>query len=156
MPDGVTGTAGPGAIGPDGTPNPGHFGANVAAPLLIDVFAALPEYANGMPRTVPQSVSQTQICWPLGVRYRSEAAHECHVRRSAWLLNDTAPPTFPDRLRGGEPRYAFHVSTLDGLRVTPDCAPAEMARIWPGFTLFRCRCSTTIDARRPASSQLVG
>ncbi|WP_262358956.1 hypothetical protein, partial [Bordetella pertussis] len=35
---------------PDGTPNPGFFGANVAAPLLQDIVAALPAGAP-VPRT---------------------------------------------------------------------------------------------------------
>ena len=42
---------------PDGTPNPGFFGANVAAPLLQDIVAALPEGApqpgSGRPRCKP-------------------------------------------------------------------------------------------------------
>jgi len=122
---------------PDGTPNPGHFGANVAAPLLIDVFSALTDDANAMPRVVPPSVSQAQICWPLGVRYSPQAPHECHVRRTAWILNDAAPPTFPDKLRAAEPRYTFHVSKPDELRVAPDCAAGATTRIdtarWPAL-----------------------
>lgn len=40
---------------PDGTPNPGFFGANVAAPLLQDIVAALPAGAP-VPRTRPPQV----------------------------------------------------------------------------------------------------
>ena len=32
---------------PDGTPNPGFFGANIAAPLLVDVFSAIETPAAG-------------------------------------------------------------------------------------------------------------
>lgn len=122
---------------PDGTPNPGHFGANVAAPLLVDVFALLPGSGEGGTRTPPPTVTQAQVCWPLGTRLDAEVPDLCHVRRTAWLLNDTAPPTFPDKLRGGEPRYAYHVAAAaPRSRVSPDCAAGTgMQRIeaarWP-------------------------
>ena len=123
---------------PDGTPNPGFFGANAAAPLLVDVFAALPETNAGTPSAPPPGVSLARICWPLGTRWRENEAHLCHRQISAWLLNDTAPPTFSDRLRSAAPvmRYTLGV---DGLRTAADCQPAaaepgvheiEMAR-WP-------------------------
>ena len=53
---------------PDGTPNPGHFGANSAAPLLKDLAAALPEFGPQQlaPRHIPASVKPHAICWPLG------------------------------------------------------------------------------------------
>ncbi|MGE5385484.1 MAG: penicillin-binding protein 1C, partial [Betaproteobacteria bacterium] len=52
---------------PDGTPNPGFFGANIAAPLLVDIFSSLDNQAPA-PRRPPASVTQEKICWPLGVR----------------------------------------------------------------------------------------
>lgn len=121
---------------PDGTPNPGHFGANVAAPLLVDVFSMLPSPDSAHAREVPASVTQASICWPLGTRQAADAAGgTCHVRRTAWLLHDTAPPTFADELRRGEPRYVFHVSRKDGLRVAPECSGARMRSVesarWP-------------------------
>lgn len=120
---------------PDGTPNPGHFGANVAAPLLVDVFSTLPQTADPPGRTPPATVTQAQVCWPLGTRLDAEPAELCHVRRTAWLLNDTAPPTFSDKLRPGEPRFAYYVTDRPRQRVAPDCAPAGPRRIeaarWP-------------------------
>ena len=53
---------------PDGTPNPGFFGANVAAPLLVDIFTALPDGRNLSPNPVPANVQQEKICWPSGTR----------------------------------------------------------------------------------------
>lgn len=121
---------------PDGTPNPGHFGANIAAPLLVDVFSVLPNPLGAQTREVPASVTQASICWPLGTRPAADGTEAtCHVRRTAWLLNDTAPPTFPDELRTGEPRYVFHVSGDDGLRVAPECSGPRMRTVesarWP-------------------------
>jgi penicillin-binding protein 1C len=119
---------------PDGTPNPGHFGANVAAPLLVDIFSALPD-TSAAAQVSPAAVSQAQICWPLGVRYSPEAMHHCHVQRTAWLLNDAAPPTFADKLRAAEPRYAFYVALASKRRSAPECARGGIIRVetarWP-------------------------
>ena len=119
---------------PDGTPNPGFFGANVAAPLLIDIFAAVDD-SRPPPRTPPASVTQVRICWPLGTRAEGLPPSLCHQERSAWLLNGTAPPTFADRLRDGAARYTDFRDAATGLRVRAACAPGamhavEMAR-WP-------------------------
>ncbi|WP_439811452.1 penicillin-binding protein 1C [Bordetella bronchiseptica] len=78
---------------PDGTPNPGFFGANVAAPLLRDIVAALPAGAPA-PRTRPPQVQAVVTCWPLGWRLGSAPAGICPERRVAWALDDTVPPSF--------------------------------------------------------------
>jgi penicillin-binding protein 1C len=119
---------------PDGTPNPGFFGANVAAPLLIDIFAAVDE-TRAPQRAPPASVTQARICWPLGTRADGLPPALCHQERSAWLLNGAAPPTFADRLREGAARYTDLRDAATGLRVRAACAPGavravEMAR-WP-------------------------
>jgi penicillin-binding protein 1C len=118
---------------PDGTPNPGFFGANVAAPLLVDIFDSLDDAVS--PRQVPPEARQEHICWPLGGRQSSTAPEHCHQARLAWILNDAAPPTFPDRLRGGEPRYPISIDPASQQRVLPDCFKGplkamEIAR-WP-------------------------
>jgi penicillin-binding protein 1C len=88
---------------PDGTPNPGYFGANTAAPLVKDVLAALAatQTTTTKPRHQPPEVTAQEICWPLGLAAsQTEVAH-CLHRRSAWALNGTTPPTLPDRVRPG-------------------------------------------------------
>ncbi|MBN8506114.1 MAG: hypothetical protein J0L58_16740 [Burkholderiales bacterium] len=82
---------------PDGTPNPGHFGANTAAPLLHELLALLPN-DPALPRAVPTAVSQAAICWPLGLAEAQTAPLYCQQRRTAWLLQHSSPPTLPDRL----------------------------------------------------------
>ncbi|MDR1708326.1 MAG: penicillin-binding protein 1C [Candidatus Accumulibacter sp.] len=119
---------------PDGTPNPGFFGANVAAPLLVDIFAAAGD-TRAAPRKPPENVTQARICWPLGTRADGLPPELCHSERRAWLLNGAAPPTFPDRLRGGAARITDFRDAASGLRVRAACAPGamravEMAR-WP-------------------------
>lgn len=78
---------------PDGTPNPGFFGANVAAPLLQDIVAALPEGAQQV-RVRPETVQAVVTCWPLGYRLGSSPSGACPEQRAAWVLNETAPPSF--------------------------------------------------------------
>lgn len=98
---------------PDGTPNPGFFGANVAAPLLHDLVSALPAEAMDT-RPMPASVSVATTCWPLGLREEATPAGGCEVRRTGWVLDGTAPPTLPDRdrstglLRAGGPASLPH------------------------------------------------
>lgn len=119
---------------PDGTPNPGFFGANTAAPLLVDIFDAI----GPQPRTErppPSNVRQARICWPLGGILQPGEADLCHRQRTAWLLNDTAPPTFPDRIRAGSARFSYEKDKRSGLRVASDCysgahRSVESAR-WP-------------------------
>lgn len=119
---------------PDGTPNPGFFGANIAAPLLVDLFNAL----DGNPpvhREPPPGVAQQRICWPLGTAAAPGDDFTCQQRRLAWTLDGASPPTFPDRLRSGEARYRILVDPQSGRRALPECFRGplenrEMAR-WP-------------------------
>lgn len=119
---------------PDGTPNPGFFGANIAAPLLVDIFDAL-DHQPATTRVPPPSVQQEKICWPLGTRFDPAEESLCHRQALAWVLNGTAPPTFPDRLRNGEVRYNYEVDVASGQRVTPDCSSRPSRRVeavrWP-------------------------
>lgn len=121
---------------PDGTPNPGHFGANTAAPLLVDLFAALPASALTA-RTIPAEVGQTRICWPLGLRATAEEAHLCHVQRTAWVLGAITPPTFADRLQGGEARRTISIQAADGARAERECGRGALVRVemarWPSL-----------------------
>ncbi len=78
---------------PDGTPNPGYFGANVAAPLLQDIVSALPDGPQ-RERLRPETVKAVVSCWPLGLRLGSVLDGICPEQRPAWALNDTVPPTF--------------------------------------------------------------
>jgi penicillin-binding protein 1C len=120
---------------PDGTPNPGYFGANTAVPLLKGIVATLP--ASNKPRPPPpRSVSVAQICWPLGNLATPRTKNLCAVERRALLLDGVAPPTFPDPLRGGgEPVLRYTVDSVTGRRATADCArhPLREAEspLWP-------------------------
>ncbi|WP_427183425.1 penicillin-binding protein 1C [Bordetella bronchialis] len=86
---------------PDGTPNPGFFGANIAAPLLRDVVSALPE---GLPRARqrPATVQPVRVCWPQGGRREPGSTDICPEQRSAWALNNTVPPAFAGYADAGQ------------------------------------------------------
>jgi penicillin-binding protein 1C len=120
---------------PDGTPNPGHFGANTSAPLLRDIAAALGPAESRQqlgPRRQPDNVRAVAICWPLGMAEASTPPEHCLQRRTAWTLDGAVPPTLPDRLRpGGLVEAAW---TQGQQRVRPDCAP-DATRVqavrWP-------------------------
>lgn len=122
---------------PDGTPNPGFFGANTAAPLLKDVVAAL----GNVPlqaRRVPAGVQAVDICWPLGLAAHNTPPQHCRVHRTAWTLASTAPPTLPDRVVPGGLLQTAWVDRAHDVRLRPGCHPStaqayepvEWAR-WP-------------------------
>ena len=102
---------------PDGTPNPGFFGANSAAPLAKDIAAILP--LGNTPRAPrPANVEAQTICWPLGLARDVTPPSLCHASRQAWVLNQSAPPTLADRVRAGSLREMISVDTKSGERVT--------------------------------------
>jgi penicillin-binding protein 1C len=147
---------------PDGTPNPGFFGANVAAPLLVDIFSGLPEARGGalVIRTPPAGVTQARICWPLGGRYSADNAPHCHQLRTAWLLADAAPPTFADRLRDGAAVARYRVDLASGRRADADCADGELRTVeiarWPAALEPWLDATTREKALPPAWSRKCG
>ena len=124
---------------PDGTPNPGFYGANVAAPLLQRIFDILPKRNAIAARARPQSVSQAEICWPDGRFAEQLPGGLCQEKRLAWVLNRTAPPTLHAEHDPGDMREHWWIDPSTGLRVTSGCAGSaarevEAAR-WPELLL---------------------
>ncbi len=81
---------------PDGTPVPGHYGAQTAVPLLKAVSQNLPYLADKNQKIAllrqPTSVSQKTICWPGGMLPEQTPINECKKTQRSWILNDTIPP----------------------------------------------------------------
>ncbi len=115
---------------PDGTPNPGHFGANTAAPLVKDLLAALGNTTT-KPRSVPAAVRAVDICWPLGLAADVTPTAQCRVRRAAWTLDGAAPPTLPDRVSGAGLIDTAWVDERHTQRLRPGCGAAADARFVP-------------------------
>ena len=122
---------------PDGTPNPGFFGANSAAPLARDIAAILPA-SRGVRAVRPASVMAVDICWPLGLQRDVVPDALCHQLRRAWTLNEVTPPTLPDRAQPGSLRETVLLDAASGLRVNPSCTSefvrTEIAR-WPSHLI---------------------
>ncbi len=122
---------------PDGTPLPGSLGGAAAGPILFDVFRALPKQAGMNARRRPASVTQTDICWPLGESAAQTAPEHCHVRQQAWILNGNVPPTLPhfQHYSWSAGLQTYWINPATGLRVTAACnAPAREPRQvaqWP-------------------------
>jgi len=121
---------------PDGTPNPGFFGANSSAPLARDIAAILPSI-KGVRPPKPSAVTAADICWPLGSVRDDRTPQLCHQLRRAWVINELVPPTLPDRGQIASLRETIYIDTKTNLRVNPACATidsrtsmSEVAR-WP-------------------------
>lgn len=124
---------------PDGTPNPGFFGANIAAPLLHQIALALPRSdarSDALAQQRPPEVSSAQICWPLGSAAAYTEPQHCHVKHSAWILRGTIPPTLPDRLRARGLIETIWIDPDSQLRSTPACHAGAVQRQvarWPAL-----------------------
>jgi penicillin-binding protein 1C len=113
-----------------------NSGRQSAVPLLQDVLAILPSPWLQTPEQ-PLNVSQANICWPLGSKTSVQNPNHCQKSRSAYLLDDTAPPTINDPMSKG-----FSGGLIDlqleketGLRVLPNCwqneVTLEKKAVWP-------------------------
>ena len=126
---------------PDGTPLPGQYGAVTALPLLFEVIDSLPRQpGDNAPVARPRSVTETEICWPVGTAAGSQATSLCRKRLQAWVLDGAIPPTFAERdARRWNPGIErFQVDVRSGRRVSADCdaehetRDAQIAR-WPAL-----------------------
>lgn len=118
---------------PDNSALPGNTGRDAAGPLLHTIADHL-GVAASVPR--PPGVEQTFVCWPLGTRADEQPADLCHKRLLAWTIQDTVPPTWPDRQNplGANP-LVYWVDSGTGRRLHTTCLSAQYeerrAALWP-------------------------
>jgi len=120
----------------DGSYLENNSGRESAVPLLQQVMAMLP---NKWHEKVdkPFNVNQESICWPLGTKANSQNKINCHKIRSAYLLEDTAPPTINNPLSTGFSSGLITIQTdkKTGKRVLPNCWDGEIQTeqyaVWP-------------------------
>ncbi|WP_421189340.1 penicillin-binding protein 1C [Aeromonas enteropelogenes] len=116
---------------PDGTPMPGFYGQSAAVPLLLSVYSRL---GDDSPLPVqPNTVSEAEICWPLGRRASATLPETCLQRQSAWLLEERDPPTLPDPLDWPSPLRQVAL-TDQGKPTMPRCREAAGSgwrALWP-------------------------
>ena len=126
---------------PDGTPLPGQYGAVTALPLMFEVIDSLPRQPGDAARMpMPSSVTETEVCWPLGIAATAQPAALCQKRMQAWTLDGAVPPTFAERdarlWNAGIER--FDVDARTGMRLSAECTlshetkPTEIVR-WPAL-----------------------
>ena len=123
---------------PDGTPLPGQYGAVTALPLMFQIVDSLPRSSVSVtPSPPPASVTEAEICWPLGLAFDPEHADLCHQKRTAWVLDGVIPPTLPERDATTWSAGVTHlrIDTRTGERLSASCEradakDADIAR-WP-------------------------
>lgn len=116
---------------PDGTPMPGFYGQSAAVPLLLSVYSRLGD-DSPLPMQ-PNTVSEAEICWPLGRRASATLPETCLQRQSAWLLEERDPPTLPDPLDWPSPLRQVAL-TDQGKPTMPRCREAAGSgwrALWP-------------------------
>lgn len=125
---------------PDGTPVPGQYGAVTALPLLFQAVDSLPRSAeDAAPATPPASVTEAEICWPLGTAFEPAQPQLCQQKRKAWILDGGIPPTLPERDVGHwhDARLRLRVDARSGLRLSGGCGAAQERPIvvarWPAL-----------------------
>ncbi len=143
---------------PDGTPVPGQYGAVTALPLLFQAVDSLP-HARGdaSPTPPPASVSQIDICWPLGAAFDPAHPGLCHDKRRAWILDGVVPPTLPERDATQWSAGLLHLrlDAHSGLRLSAGCEGGHAVREvdiarWPALAQPWLSPETRRRARLPA------
>lgn len=121
---------------PDGSFSVNNSGRTTAVPLLERIIRIMPsDWLQPIER--PASVTMADICWPLGTLASLQSDENCHKRRSAYLIDDTAPATFADPLSSDWHNGVMKVQ-LDsetGKRVNNQCFNGAMqikeVALWP-------------------------
>jgi penicillin-binding protein 1C len=108
---------------PDGTPMPGSMGADTALPLLRQVLLSLPRRSPH--EQPPSTVTEVDICWPLGRAASDTAATHCQRKLRAFALDGRVPPTLPapGEAAGWMPLVEVRVDPTTGERLPLGCAP---------------------------------
>lgn len=80
---------------PDGTPQPGMYGAISAVPLLFRIADGLHGFDTPNLEQ-PKGVTQQTICWPLGQTKARTAPEHCHRTHEAFLNQGMQPNTWDE------------------------------------------------------------
>ncbi|WP_373568891.1 penicillin-binding protein 1C [Aeromonas salmonicida] len=116
---------------PDGTPLPGFYGQSAAVPLLLSVYSRLGD--NSPLPAQPNTVSEAEICWPLGRRVSVTLPEACLQHQSAWLLDERDPPTLPDPMDWPSPlrQVALTDQGKPTLTRCDDASQSVWRALWP-------------------------
>ncbi|MFB0768514.1 penicillin-binding protein 1C [Aeromonas salmonicida] len=116
---------------PDGTPLPGFYGQSAAVPLLLSVYSRLGD--NSPLPAQPNTVSEAEICWPLGRRVSVTLPEACLQHQSAWLLDELDPPTLPDPMDWPSPMRQVALTSQGKPTLTrcDDASQSVWRALWP-------------------------
>lgn len=116
---------------PDGTPLPGFYGQSAAVPLLLSVYSRLGD--NSPLPAQPNTVSEAEICWPLGRRVSVTLPEACLQHQSAWLLDERDPPTLPDPMDWPSPLRQVALTSQGKPTLTrcDDASQSVWRALWP-------------------------
>ncbi|MFM1684655.1 penicillin-binding protein 1C [Aeromonas salmonicida] len=116
---------------PDGTPLPGFYGQSAAVPLLLSVYSRLGD--NSPLPAQPNTVSEAEICWPLGRRVSATLLEACLQHQSAWLLDERDPPTLPDPMDWPSPLRQVALTSQGKPTLTrcDDASQSVWRALWP-------------------------
>lgn len=116
---------------PDGTPLPGFYGQSAAVPLLLSVYSRLGD--NSPLPAQPNTVSEAEICWPLGRRVSATLPEACLQHQSAWLLDEQDPPTLPDPMDWPSPLRQVALTSQGKPTLTrcDDASQSVWRALWP-------------------------
>ncbi|ACV26485.1 penicillin-binding protein 1C [Kangiella koreensis] len=121
---------------PDGSFSINNSGRTTAVPLLERILKTMPnDWLKPIER--PAKVTMADICWPLGTLASLQSDENCHKKRSAYLIDDTAPATFSDPLssdwHNGLVKVQLDAAT--GKRVNNQCFDGSVdikeVALWP-------------------------
>lgn len=125
---------------PDGTPVPGQYGAITALPLLFQAVDSLPRAPeDAAPVVPPSTVTEMEICWPLGTAFEAEQPQLCQEKRKALILDGSVPPTLPEREATAwhDARLNLRVDARTGRRLSGGCHAAREKHVvlarWPAL-----------------------
>jgi len=119
---------------PDGTPLPGHFGAQTASPLL---FSIVEQLATGSRIKQTSSVTKKIICWPLGGLETETKPSLCHQKKQAWVLNNNVPLTLASHQKDQwlTNPISIQINTKTGLTLNSSCdqtdSKEKQIALWP-------------------------
>ncbi|WBU54786.1 penicillin-binding protein 1C [Paracoccus sp. SCSIO 75233] len=121
----------------DGTPVPGAFGGQLAAPILFDLFDAVGPESRKLPAPPPETIIAANPQLPASLRRFTAAGETSLARRSDGTVRDDPltiafPPdgaeielmteNIPVRVRGGVPPFTWLLNGRPAAIATPDSA----------------------------------
>lgn len=122
---------------PDGTPQPGHYGALNAAPKLLQIANMLHGEQKGL-IAKPKTVVEATICWPLGYKSSNTKPQFCHRQFEANLFANISPRTWHESKKENWHPNPLHILISQDKHLLSDIRCQNLQHkttqiaLWPG------------------------